>query len=43
MNMLEERGVTNEFVDKLSAYATNYEHSLYVQLLSKLQNFVQSK
>jgi len=43
MNMLEERGVTNEFADKLSAYATNYEHSLYVQLLSKLQSFVKSK
>jgi len=43
MNMLEERGVTNDFVDKLSSYCTNYEHSLYVQLLYKLQKFVQTK
>lgn len=43
MNMLEERGVTNDVVDKMSKYCTNYEHSLYVQLLTKLQTFVQSK
>jgi len=42
MNMLEERGVTNEFVEKMSEYATTFEHSLYINMLSKLQKFVQS-
>jgi len=43
MNMLEERGITNEFVEKVSDYATDYEHKQYISLLSKLQNFLGSK
>jgi complement component 1 Q subcomponent-binding protein len=43
MNMLEERGITIEFVDKLSDYCTSYEHQLYVTLLQKLEGFVGSK
>lgn len=43
MNLLEERGISNEFVDKLSEYCTDYEHQLYVGLLSRLQTFVGQK
>jgi len=43
MNMLEERGVTNEVVDKFSDLCTDYEHSLYVDLLVKLQQFLEKK
>jgi len=43
MNMLEDRGITNELVEKLSDLATDYEHQLYVNLLKNLQSFVQKK
>jgi complement component 1 Q subcomponent-binding protein len=42
MNMLEERGITNEFVEKLSEFCTDYEHELYVGMLRKLQGFFQT-
>jgi len=40
MNMLEERGVTNEFADQLVEFCTSHEHSLYIGLLEKLKKFV---
>lgn len=43
MNLLEEKGVSNEFVDKLANYSTKYEHGLYVNLLEKLQKFASNK
>jgi len=43
MNMLEDRGITNEFVQKLSDFSTEYEHQLYVGMLKSLQEFVQKK
>lgn len=43
MNLLEERGVTSEFVEKMSDFATDYEHKLYVNFLTKLQDFVSAK
>jgi complement component 1 Q subcomponent-binding protein len=43
MNMLEDRGIGNEFIEKLSDFATDYEHQLYVGMLKNLQNFVQKK
>jgi len=43
MNMLEDRGITSEFVEKLSDFATDYEHTLYVDMLKNLQGFVQKK
>jgi len=43
MNALEERGITNEFVEKLSDLATAYEHKLYIGLLEKLQSFSSGK
>jgi len=42
MNMLEERGVNNELMEKVSDFATDYEHKMYVGLLGQLQNFIRS-
>lgn len=43
MNMLEERGVTNEFAEQLSTLCSDYEHSKYVDLLQRVQDFVKRK
>nr|CAI5849205.1 unnamed protein product [Callosobruchus analis] len=43
LNYLEEKGVSNEFVEKLSNYATAYEHSAYISLLEGLSKFVSGK
>nr|CAG4641918.1 EOG090X0APE [Eurycercus lamellatus] len=42
MNSLEERGVSNEFADKLSDLATKHEHDLFINLLERLQAFVKA-
>lgn len=39
MNLLEEKGISNEFVTKLSTLSTNYEHATYVGLLESLSKF----
>lgn len=39
MNYLEEKGVSNEFAEKLSDFSTNYEHSSYISLLEGLSKF----
>lgn len=39
MNYLEEKGVSNEFAEKLSEFATEYEHQSYISLLESLSNF----
>lgn len=39
MNLLEEKGVSNEFVEKLSEFSTSYEHSAYIGLLEALSKF----
>ncbi|KAL1452095.1 hypothetical protein WDU94_006407 [Cyamophila willieti] len=39
MNYLEEKGISNEFVDKLSNLSTGYEHASYINLLSEIQKF----
>lgn len=43
MNLLEERGISNEFVEKLSDFSTAYEHSLYIALLENTKKFVSGK
>lgn len=43
MNLLEERGISNEFVEKLSDFSTAYEHSLYIALLESTKKFVSGK
>jgi len=40
MNMLEERGVSNEFATQLSDFCTGYEHKCYIALLEGLRGFV---
>jgi complement component 1 Q subcomponent-binding protein, mitochondrial len=39
MNYLEEKGVSNEFAEKLSEFSTAYEHSSYISLLESLSKF----
>lgn len=39
MNFLEEKGVSNEFVEKLSQFSTAYEHTSYISLLESLSKF----
>ncbi|KAF8787488.1 complement component 1 Q subcomponent-binding protein, mitochondrial-like [Argiope bruennichi] len=41
MNYLEERGITNDFADKMMAFFTSYEHKLYISLLQKMKSFVE--
>jgi len=43
LNYLEEKGLSNEFVEKLSAYSTSYEHSAYIGLLEGLSKFISGK
>lgn len=43
MNLLEEKGVSNEFVEKLSDFSTAYEHSAYISLLEGLSKFTTGK
>lgn len=43
MNLLAEKGVTDEFVHKVSELATQYEQSLFVNLLQETKQFFESK
>lgn len=43
MNLLEEKGISNEFVEKLSEFSTAYEHSSYISLLDSLSKFTSAK
>lgn len=43
MNFLEEKGVSNEFVEKLSEFSTAYEHAAYISLLEGLSKFTARK
>jgi len=39
MNMLEERGVDNGFVESMSEWCSAHEHSQYIGLLQELEKF----
>lgn len=39
MNLLEEKGISNEFVEKLSDLATTHEQISYIELLEKMSKF----
>uniref|UniRef100_A0A2M4BWY1 Putative complement component 1 n=1 Tax=Anopheles marajoara TaxID=58244 RepID=A0A2M4BWY1_9DIPT len=39
MNFLEEKGISNEFAEKMSEFASAYEHSKYVELLEGISKF----
>lgn len=43
MNLLEEKGISNEFVNKLSDFSTAYEHSAYIKLLESVSQFTIGK
>lgn len=43
MNYLEEKGISNEFADKLTDLSTCYEHTAYVSLLEGLSKFTSGK
>lgn len=43
MNLLEEKGISNEFVEKVSAFATTYEHFAYIGLLEGISKFTVGK
>lgn len=43
MNFLEEKGISNEFAEKLSDFSTAYEHSAYICLLESLSKFTVGK
>ncbi|XP_011172302.1 complement component 1 Q subcomponent-binding protein, mitochondrial [Solenopsis invicta] len=43
MNYLEEKGISNEFAEKLINLSTSYEHSAYVSLLEGLSKFTSGK
>lgn len=43
MNLLEEKGISNEFVQKLSDFSTSYEHSSYIGLLEGISKFTIDK
>lgn len=39
MNLLDEKGISNDFVEKLSDFATAYENHLYISMLQNIQKF----
>lgn len=43
MNYLEEKGISNEFAEKLSDFSTAYEHSAYTSLLEGISRFAIEK
>ena len=43
MDMLDDRGISNDFMTKLTEFATSYEHDQYVDFLEKLKVVVQEK
>lgn len=43
MNLLVEKGISDEFVNKISEFATQYEQNLFVNLLQDTKKFFESK
>lgn len=43
MNLLEDKGITNDFVEKIVEFSTAYEHSKYIKMLENVQHFVAHK
>ena len=39
LNLLEERGIGEDFANNLAEFATSYEHLQYINLLEKLKDF----
>lgn len=43
MNLLDSRGINNEFIDSLVEYSTYYEHTKYITLLEAVKAFASEK
>lgn len=43
MNVLDEKGINNDFVEKLEDFATAYENHLYINMLQNIQKFASKK
>ncbi|XP_061383833.1 complement component 1 Q subcomponent-binding protein, mitochondrial isoform X1 [Danaus plexippus] len=43
MNLLEEKGISNDFVQKLSDFSTAYEHTAYINMLEGISKFTIGK
>ena len=43
MDLLDDRGIDEQFADKMVQFATEYEHEQYVSFLGKLKAFVDTK
>ncbi|XP_076473004.1 complement component 1 Q subcomponent-binding protein, mitochondrial-like [Babylonia areolata] len=41
MDMLDERGINEEFINQLVEYSTGYEHSRYLSFLKNLKSFAE--
>ncbi len=39
LNLLDERGMGEQFANEMAEFATAFEHSQYIGLLEKLQQF----
>lgn len=42
MNLLDDKGITNDFVEKLVEFSTIYEHNSYISLLEGMKKFASS-
>jgi len=43
MDMLDERGIDDAFINNMVEYATTYEQQLYLNFLTKLREVIQEK
>lgn len=43
MDLLEDKGINNEFIEHLTDFSTKYEHSQYINMLENIQKFFGSK
>jgi hypothetical protein len=41
MDMLDERGINEEFANQLIDFSTSYEHSRYLDFLKGLKSFAE--
>lgn len=41
MDMLDERGINDEFANQLVDFSSSYEHSKYVEFLKNLKSFAE--
>jgi hypothetical protein len=42
LNVLEERGIGEEFANQMMEFSTAYEHKQYIGLLEKMKDFAKN-